>query len=106
MLTRISTAKMDSLKKYIAISSEEFNHYIKCIDEETIRKAAELIIAAKRGRNLPTCHRYRQAGACCQLCGFAFFFHRNAGVLSAWYGSGSWLLWATGGRRRRYLYFQ
>lgn len=51
MLTRISTAKMDSLKKYIAISSEEFNHYIKCIDEETIRKAAELIIAAKRGRN-------------------------------------------------------
>lgn len=42
---------MDALKSFISISTEEFNKYVNSIDEQSLKKAAELIIDAKKRGN-------------------------------------------------------
>ena len=42
---------MNALNDFVKISTEQFNEYVKHLDKESIIKAAELIIAAKKAGN-------------------------------------------------------
>lgn len=47
----IKDEKMDALKSFIDISRAEFEKYVESIDMESVKKAAEIIIAAKNNGN-------------------------------------------------------